>query len=834
MNIGSVFARPVSIRGKLLRSMVILILAVLVVGGISLASLISAERRLAALHQLTVTKVSEALDMSERAAFLAANAPYLLTLESPAGISSETTKILAVIDAVSMQIERSEPDATQMREVIGNLRQAITTIETSARQHAGYRLAALRKVGGISGIETGARNQLIAHDTASDAKSWAELQQMAITLLGAANTNNLVSLGEFNRRYLAYRKLLLDRQTMGDMPPEMQDSFAGLEGAAIREPTIFDLRKRELVATKNIDHQLTIVQEATANFAAIAREKVQEAEAQLSDSRSRTLVAIQIAAVIILAILFLAALLAFRTAGFVSRYISANIVRISSAMKRLASGDRTTRLQYQSREEDEISNLFDAFRVFRVNALLLDRRTRSLQRQHDLLTQVFTNISDGLAVTNAEGQIVTSNARFAEILRQKDPTTLTRKQVEPLIADLPLQSSDGVGGAMQYHLTDDAVIEARQSQLPHGGKVWLLADITERKQVDARLEEIRRIESLGKISGEVAHDFGNILSTLSGNLHLLENGRPEQTPGIIARMNGAIDVATSLTNRLLAFARKQHLAPEDSDLGQLVDGMLDLIEIALPDHIKLEVELPEDETLIVRTDPGQLESAILNLCINSAQAIEGEGLIKITVRRGDDGEIRLEIADNGCGMTPDILRQATEPFFTMRRTGNGTGLGLSMVRGFMEQTGGALRLSSEPGEGTVATMIFPQTVTDAMPNLSGRALIVDDIPQILEILTRQVRECGLTAVTCSDAEKALEILGKAPEFTLLITDQNLANGQSGWQLAETALERFPALRVLVLSTSPKPDYDVLKRFNGRITVETKPFQRVYLQALSYG
>lgn len=770
--------------------------------------------------------------MSERAAFLAANAPYLLTLESPTGISSETAKILAVIDSVSMQIERSGSDVRQMRGVIGDLRDAITAIETGTSRHAVYRLDVLRKIGGISSVEANARNRLIAYDmTAADARGWSALQQMAMTLLGTANTDNLVSLGEFNRRYLAYRKLLLNQNPVKDMPLEMRESFAELEGVANADPSIFKLRRWELVALQNVNHQLGIVQDATEQFAAIAREKVQEAEAQLSDSRSRTLVAIQLAAVIILAILLFAILLAFRTAGFVSRYISANIVRISSAMKRLASGDRTTRLQYQSREEDEISNLFEAFRVFRVNALLLDRRTRSLQRQHDLFSQVFTNISDGLAVTNAEGQIVASNEHFAEILRQGKSFSLIRKQVEPLIQELPLKSSDKIGQAGLYYFTDDTVIEIRQSQLPHGGKIWLVSDITERKQVDARLEEIRRIESLGKISGEVAHDFGNILSTLSGNLHLLENGQPEQTPGIVARMNGAIDVATSLTNRLLAFARRQHLAPENSDLGQLVQGMLDLIEIALPGNIQLEVDLPENESLIVRTDPGQLESAILNLCINSSQAIEGDGWIKITLRRGQDGKTLLEIADNGCGMPPEILRQATEPFFTMRRSGNGTGLGLSMVRGFMEQTGGALEIASEPGKGTVATLIFPQPVPNSPPIFAGRVLIVDDIPQMLDSLSLELRNCGFDTATCSDALQALDCLGQHPNFTLMITDQNLADEQSGWDLAETALEKFAALRVVVLSTCPKPDQRLLERFADRVIVESKPFDPTCLHKL---
>src|SRR5690606_33686293 len=154
---------------------------------------------------------------------------------------------------------------------------------------------------------------------------------------------------------------------------------------------------------------------------------------------------------------------------------------------------------------------------------------------------------------------------------------------------------------------------------PEGGAVYLFTEVTERRLVDERLAEIRRVETLGKVTGEVAHDFGNILSTISGNLHLLETAEPETTARLLARIEDAVDLGVTLTERLLAFARKQHLEPQKTDIADLMRAMTDLLEIALPETAELEVVTPEGP-IFAMIDPGQLESAILNLCVNASQA----------------------------------------------------------------------------------------------------------------------------------------------------------------------------------------------------------------------
>ncbi len=201
----------------------------------------------------------------------------------------------------------------------------------------------------------------------------------------------------------------------------------------------------------------------------------------------------------------------------------------------------------------------------------------------------------------------------------------------------------------------------------------LISDSTERKQMDSRLSQIQRIEALGKVSGEVAHDFGNILSTISGSLHLMETATPERHAGLRQTAASAVDLGVSLTQRLLSFARQQQLDPETVELNQLVEGMADLIGFALRDEIALEVQTAA-EPLRVCVDPGQMESALLNLCLNAGQAIEGFGTITVSLSAQGD-QVVLEVSDTGTGMTPEVLAHAMEPFFTARRDGTGTGLG---------------------------------------------------------------------------------------------------------------------------------------------------------------
>ena len=365
-----------------------------------------------------------------------------------------------------------------------------------------------------------------------------------------------------------------------------------------------------------------------------------------------------------------------------------------------------------------------------------------------------------------------------------------------------------------------------------GGTVVLVSDATERRQIDDRLRQIQRIEALGKVSGEVAHDFSNILSTISGNLHLLESAPPERQQALRQTIASAVDLGTSLIDRLLAFARRQHLAPEIVDLPDLVEAMTDLIAFALRDEIALEVRVAQDP-LPVLVDPGQLESAILNLCLNAAQAIEGPGTITIEVRR-NGARALLSVSDTGSGMTPEVLAHAMEPFFTTRTDGTGTGLGLAMVYGFIRQSGGDVALTSSPGAGTVVQLSLPlQGAAPAMPPLPalGPVLLVEDDPTDRAVAHGLLAPHAAQIICCATAAEARHRLAAAnPAPDLIVTDLMLGTRIEGWAIAREALRSVPGLRALIVSGSLPATNPLEADHPARSAMIAKPLDQTALAA----
>lgn len=499
---------------------------------------------------------------------------------------------------------------------------------------------------------------------------------------------------------------------------------------------------------------------------------------------------------------------------YVSRHVARNLERIAGAMRRLAAGNLRVDLPDSSTSRDEIGQLFTAFGVFRDNARKLDRRTAQIRHQNALFSRVFQNIKDGVAVEAADGRIIAQNENLRRLLRLPPGPEGESCRMSDLISASPFcrgAVSDERGGFEEYSDPDGNVIEIHLSPLPDGGQVWLISETTERKRMEARLEAIRRVEALGKVSGEVAHDFGNILSSISGNLHLLEQAEPERRRDLHERLGAAVDLGASLTERLLAFARKQHLAPQVTNVSELATGMADLLEIAIPEQVSLIVEVPETPVTCL-VDPGQLESAILNLCINAGQAIlatkADAGQIVVSVKACD--MVQVAVRDTGCGMSEEVLRHATDPFYTRTSDGSGTGLGLSMVDGFAHQSGGRLHIETAtngPSRGTTVTLSFPrQGGAQDTPSIGDpvTALVVDDNPLELEQSCKFLETLGAKVVRSGSFAEAVKALTLLEHLDLLLTDHWLDDGFSGRDLILQAHRLFPGCQVALMSTRGAP------------------------------
>ncbi len=354
-------------------------------------------------------------------------------------------------------------------------------------------------------------------------------------------------------------------------------------------------------------------------------------------------------------------------------------------------------------------------------------------------------------------------------------------------------------------------------------------DITERKEAEQALaqanEELmqsQKLEAIGRLTGGVAHDFNNLLMAISGSLELLRKRLPPDDERLFKLVDNAmqgIQRGATLTQRMLAFARRQELRPGPVHIRQLVDGITDMLERTLGPSIQIETDIPADLPPIL-VDENQLELALLNLAVNAKDAMPDGGKLTIkadtangeknsVLKRGEF--IRLCITDTGEGMDATTLAHATEPFFTTKGAGKGTGLGLAMVRGLSEQSGGTMTIQSEVGKGTTVAMWIP--VTSAAPMVEAaaatppaeepesghkalRVLVVDDDVLVAMNTTAMLEDLGHEAVEVHSGKQALETLEAGNGFDLVITDQAMPH-MTGSQLVTEARSRWPELPVIL-------------------------------------
>jgi PAS domain S-box-containing protein len=353
-------------------------------------------------------------------------------------------------------------------------------------------------------------------------------------------------------------------------------------------------------------------------------------------------------------------------------------------------------------------------------------------------------------------------------------------------------------------------------------------DITERMQAQRALDEARealfqsqKMDAIGQLTGGVAHDFNNLLMAILGSLELVRKRLPYDprvTPLIENAIQGAQRGAT-LTQRMLAFARRQELKLEAVDVATLVRGMMGFLQRTIGPNIRIETRF--SSTLPrARTDPNQLETALLNLVVNARDAMPDGGLITITARRAMMNPDRLSlrqgdyvclgVTDTGEGMDELTLKRATEPFFTTKGIGKGTGLGLPMVHGLVTQSGGRLDIHSRPGEGTTIELWLPIAPADELAALSPspastqpgeksaslRILVVDDDSLVLMNTAALLEDLGHTVIEAMSGRQALEELENNPEIDLIITDQAMPQ-MSGLQLVEACRQIKPDLPVII-------------------------------------
>ena len=372
----------------------------------------------------------------------------------------------------------------------------------------------------------------------------------------------------------------------------------------------------------------------------------------------------------------------------------------------------------------------------------------------------------------------------------------------------------------------ERLVRQRTSDLSEANR-RLQEQIEERDRLEASLRQMQRAEALGQLTAGVSHDFNNLLTVILGNLRLLQRqpASPGLSPALLARRLEAVRLAAErgalLTSQLLAFSRRQRLDPRPLDMNALIQDMVGLLGTTVGGSIRLDTNLdasPGREAWLAMADPTQIELAVVNLVLNARDAMQGSGTIRIAtgnVTLGPPGHpeeppageyVAITVRDTGTGMTPEVRARAFEPFFTTKDVGQGSGLGLSQVLGFVQQSGGGLRLETAPGQGTAIHLYLPRA--QARPAAPAPAeepekddrtiLLVDDEEPVREITAITLRDLGYDVVEAHDGLAALDLLDGDTRFDLPLLDFAMP-GMNGVEVARAARSRRPQLPIMFLT-----------------------------------
>lgn len=423
----------------------------------------------------------------------------------------------------------------------------------------------------------------------------------------------------------------------------------------------------------------------------------------------------------------------------------------------------------------------------------------------------------------------------------------------------------GIGREVLAQRKDGAIfpVDLAVSEFEAGGRRYfagIISDLSERKRFEEALVESERklaaaqkLEAIGQLTGGIAHDFNNLLTVIIGNVELLGmGGVSEAQAELLREAQEAAELGAQLTDRLLTFARRRHLESEIVELNKLVLGTTSLLRRTIGEHIALSTVLSPD-LWKTRSDPGQIETAIVNLALNARDAMPGGGKLvvetrNVTVDPGDEladpgllpGDyVQVSVTDTGSGMSPEVAERAFEPFFTTKARGHGTGLGLSMVYGFAKQSGGHATLYSEPGYGTTIRLYLPRaaaadgaaTASDGIPvEHSARAagetvLLVEDDDRVRNLTGKRLRNLGYQVVEARDGREALGMLEDGMRVDLVFSDLVMPGGVSGQQVCARAHELDPSVKTLLTSGYSDEVLKAVDERSGRPRLLRKPYRQ---------
>lgn len=666
---------------------------------IAIYGLQRAREEMASYGLQAFSSLAKASLVSRQVSDLVSSAPFLMNATSPYRVSSESRSVVAQVDALLRTMAPESGAAAVKGFASARIVELLETIRTqtmalagdadSAQQHKAEAAAALGEIATGSGIaDTDFRRRLNA------------------IVQSASNSDSLFQLGELRRRYVAETAPRIERAA-----PDVRISAA--EFAPYER--VFEAQTRYLL-------EMFAIRAAVSRLHSVSRDLSHATETQseavarslnddlvsTSDALSRLLVIVAFAALLVLVM----AIFSIRSVMRVSR----GIVALSNGMNALAEGRKDVDAPRYDGTETELVRLLEAFRAFRESVERVSRLRRTAEAAARTIRSTFRTMNEGIALFDPRGRPITMNRRVIELVgwsgsARKLPV---RKFVAPIPeidpALLPAESEAGALGdrsVLRHRSAAGRVTEVSLSRQPDGGIVLLARDVTDIDRQEAEAAKIQRLDGIMRMTHQVSHEVGNMIGIITGSLGLLERetGFNDRQKRHLARIRKAADRGRSLAGSMLSIGSQQPIHPGAVEIGALLRGMADVLEIAVGEKCRLVFDIAEGLPTVL-LDAALFEQSILNLCLNAAAAMPSGGTILIRCLGGGAGVV-VSVADEGIGMSPEAADKAFEPYFTTRDEEGGAGLGLAVVYGFVRQSGGDARILSAPGRGTVVELTFP-------------------------------------------------------------------------------------------------------------------------------
>lgn len=831
-----------------------LIVATLSLAFFSWTILNDANRALKDFQADALPDISRSLELAERTSNLAAAAPYLTNAASASTLNSESEDLqerTRLVLALANSIPELETTAPRLRELLAQLEQTVARLVELTNQRLFLREDLLQFEYDIDG--------LISSATRFEESDNSEILRIAERMQLSTKLNSITELSRLYQR-VRVQYMQMDPQLLG----RNSSWQATIERAAFDPGNIFELKRTELLLEQQGRFLLSTTRAIADQLSVEVGAFVARAEAQANSRSSEVSNKLVTGLTRIALLTALCVIVAIAGIAIVSQ-LSQNLASVTALMTRLASGDRAA-LPPAVNKDDEIGELVSAFEVFQRNAQEIEDIGNSLRQQTKLLETVFSSINDGLSVFDKQDQLRAWNPQYAEMLKlppsQLKPG-LPLEEIQQLLPETARDSWALTGSVLdrdelrvqrqravqrfERRFDDGRIVEFRSSPLPEGGFVTLYSDLTERKEIESQLRQAQKMEVLGQLTGGVAHDFNNLLAAVIGNLQLVEMrlGPNDSARTAAERALTAAERGEQLTQRLLAFSRKQRLDPEITIIDELIEAMLDLLEYSVGSRIEIKLNLNAPNALCL-IDPNQMENSLLNLAINSASAMPEGGALRLNTRVCDSPDGRqgvcVEVTDTGFGIAPQYLSRVFEPFYTTKKVGEGSGLGLSMVYGFVKQSQGEINISSKSGIGTEVSIWMPTTDplqidetpaqikshADPQQGSGERILVVEDDPQVREMVNDLLDTLGFSPTTCANFDQATGILESEADIALVFTDVNLGEWRTGIDLMHWVHERWSSKPVLLTSGLPPEQLTQNFGLDSEFQILAKPYSREVL------